>query len=68
MPFVLVDVTKFLDDVRNDLYFKTCGGLNFRVCSVAIYGRFRYVEGKTIPDVGADMLIGDKKRIFEVEH
>jgi hypothetical protein len=68
MPFLLVDVTKFLEDVRNDLYFKTCGGLNFKVCSVAIYGRFRYDEAKTIPDWGADLLIGDKKCIFELEH
>lgn len=68
MPFVLVDVTRFLDDVRNDPYFKACGGLNFKVCSVAIYGRFKWVEGKTIPDFGADLSIGDKKCIFEVEH
>ena len=68
MPFVLVDVTRFLDDVRNDLYFKTCSGLNFKVCSVAIYGRFRWVDGAKIPDVGADMTIGDKKCIFELEH
>lgn len=68
LPFVLIDVTRFLDDVRNDLYFKTCGGLNFKVCSVAIYGRFRWVEGKNIPDWGADISIGDKKCFFEVEH
>ena len=68
MPFVLVDVTRFLNDVRNDLYFKTCSGLNFKVCSVAIYGQFRWVDGAKIPDVGADMTIGDKKCIFELEH
>ena len=68
MPFVLVDVTRFLDDVRNDLYFKACSGLNFKVCSVAIYGRFRWVDGKNIPDVGAHFSVGDKTCIFEVEH
>lgn len=68
MPFVLVDVSRFIDDVRTDPYFKACGGLNFKVCSVAIYGRFRWIEAKTIPDFGVDMTVGDKKCIFEVEH
>ena len=68
MPFVLVDVSRFIDDVRTDPYFKACGGLNFKVCSVAIYGRFRWIEAKSIPDLGVDMTVGDKKCIFEVEH
>lgn len=68
MPFVLVDVTRYLEDVRTDPYFKACSGMNFKVCSVAIYGRFKWVEGKTIPDFGADLAVGDKKCIFEVEH
>ena len=68
MPFVLMDVTRYLDDVRNDPYFKACSGLNFKVCSVAIYGRFRWIEAKDIPDLGADLTVGDKKCIFEVEH
>ena len=68
MPFVLVDVSRFIDDVRTDPYFKACGGLNFKVCSVAIYGRFRWIEAKSIPDFGVDMTVGDKKCIFEVEH
>ncbi len=68
MPFLLVDVTAFLDDVRNDDYFKACGGMNFKVCSVAIYGRFRYIAARDIPDIGADLLVGDKKCIFELEH
>lgn len=68
MPFLLVDVTPFLDDVRNDDYFKACGGMNFKVCSVAIYGRLKRVEAKTIPDLGADLLIGDRKCIFQLEH
>ncbi len=68
MPFLLVDVTAFLDDVRNNDYFKACGGMNFKVCGVAIYGRFRYIEAKVIPDIGADLLIGDKKCVFVLEH
>lgn len=68
MPFMLVDVTRYLDDVRNDEYFKACGGLNFSVCTVAFYGRIKRVEAKTIPDWGADLTIGDKKCVFEVEH
>lgn len=68
MPFLLVDVGPFLDDLRNSDYFKACGGLNFKVCGVAIYGRFRYIEAKTIPDIGADLLIGDKKCVFVLEH
>jgi hypothetical protein len=68
MPFMLVDVTRFLDDVRTDDYFKACGGLNFKVCTVAVYGRLRYVEAKTIPDWVADLTVGDKKCVFEVEH
>lgn len=68
MPFLLVDVTTILDDVRNDDYFKACGGMNFKVCSVAIYGRFRYIAAKDIPDLGADLLVGDKKCVFELEH
>ncbi len=68
MPFVLVDVSRFIDDVRTDPDFKACGGLNFKVCSVAIYGRFRWIEAKSIPDFGVDMTVGDKKCIFEVEH
>lgn len=68
MPFVLVDVTPFLDDIRNDAYFKACGGLNFKVCGVAIYGRFEWREAKTIPDWGADLTVGDKKCMFVMEH
>lgn len=68
MPFFLVDVTPFLDDVRNDDYFKACGGLNFKVCGVAIYGRFEWRAAKEIPDLGADLLVGDKKCIFVLEH
>lgn len=68
MPFMLVDVTRYLDDVRNDDYFKACGGLNFKVCTVAFYGRIKRVEAKTIPDWGARLTIGDKKCVFEVEH
>lgn len=68
MPFFLVDVTPFLDDVRSDAYFKACGGLNFKVCGVAIYGHFEWREAKEIPDLGADLLVGDKKCIFVLEH
>lgn len=68
MPFMLVDLRRHLDDVRNDDDFKACGGLNFRVCTVAFYGRIKRVEAKTIPDWGASLTIGDKKCVFEVEH
>ena len=68
MPFFLVDVTPFLDDVRNDDYFKACGGLNFKVCGVAIYGHFEWRPAKEIPDLGADLLVGDKKCMFVLEH
>lgn len=68
LPYILVDVTPFLDDVRNNEFFKACGGMNFRVCSVAIYGRFRRVQAKTIPDFGADLAVGDRKCIFQLEH
>lgn len=68
MPFMLVDVTRYLDDVRNDEYFKACGGLNFKVCTVAFYGRIKRVEAKAVPDWGAKLTIGDKKCVFEVEH
>ena len=68
MPFFLVDVTPFLDDVRNDDYFKACGGLNFKVCGVAIYGHFEWRAAKEIPDLGADLLVADKKCIFVLEH
>jgi hypothetical protein len=68
MPFMLVDVTRYLDDVRNDDYFKACGGLNFKVCTVAFYGHIKRVEAETIPDWGAKLTIGDKKCVFEVEH
>jgi len=68
MPFLLVDVTPFLNDLRADDYFRACGGLNFKVCGVAIYGRFEWREAKTIPDMGADLLVGDKKCVFVLEH
>lgn len=68
MPFLLVDVTGIVDDLRNDAYFKACGGLNFKVCGVAIYGRFEWREAKDIPDWGADLTVGDKKCIFALEH
>ncbi len=68
LPFFLVDVTNILDDVRSDDYFRACGGLNFKVCSVAIYGRFEWREAKEIPDFGADLVVGDKKCVFALEH
>lgn len=68
LPFILVDVTDFLTDVREDPYFKACGGLNFRVCTVALYGHFEWREAKTIPDWGADLTVGDKKCFFKLEH
>ena len=68
LPFIFVDVTNFLTDVRDDPYFRACGGINFRVCTVALYGRFEWREAKQVPDWGADMLIGDKKCVFSLEH
>ncbi|HVY90230.1 MAG TPA: hypothetical protein VG942_15265 [Hyphomonadaceae bacterium] len=68
LPFILVDVTEILTDVREDPYFKACGGLNFRVCTVALYGRFEWREAKNIPDWTADLTVGDKKCIFKLEH
>ncbi len=67
-PTPVDGVTDFLSDVREDTYFKACGGVNFRVCTVALYGRFEWREAKSIPDWGADMLIGDKKCFFKLEH
>lgn len=68
LPFLFVDVTDFLSDVREDPYFKACGGVNFRVCTVALYGHFEWREAKDIPDWGADLLVGDKKCFFKLEH
>lgn len=68
LPHILVDVTDFLTDLREDMFFKSCGGLNFRVCSVALYGRFEWREAKSIPDVGADLTVWDKHCFFKLEH
>ncbi|MEQ1782820.1 MAG: hypothetical protein ABMA14_15755 [Hyphomonadaceae bacterium] len=67
LPFILVDVTNILGDLRGDIYFKACGGINFRVCTVALYGHFDWKPAKDIPDWGADLTVGDKKCIFEVD-
>lgn len=67
LPFILVDVTNILPDLRDDIYFKACGGLNFRVCTVALYGHFDWKPAKDIPDWGADLTVGDKKCIFQVD-
>lgn len=37
LPFIFVDVTHFLTDIREDPYFKACGGVNFRVCTAALW-------------------------------
>ena len=68
LPFILVDVTNILPDLRDDIYFKACGGINFRVCTVALYGHFDWKPAKDIPDWGADLTVGDKKCIVQVDH
>ena len=68
LPYILVDVTGIVTDLREDIYFKACGGLNFKVCTVALYGRFEWREAKDIPDVGADLAVWDRKCIFVPEH
>lgn len=68
LPFILVDVTDFLKDVREDIYFQGCGGLNFKVCTVALYGHFEWRPAKSIPDWGADFTVGKRKCIFQLEH
>ena len=49
LPYILVDVTGIVTDLREDIYFKACGGLNFKVCTVALYGRFEWREAKDDP-------------------
>lgn len=68
LPYILVDVTNILNDLREDIYFKACGGINFRVCTVALYGHFEWKPAKEIPDWGADLTVGDKKCIFQLDH
>lgn len=67
LPFILVDVTGILNDLRDDIYFKACGGINFRVCTVALYGHFDWKPAKDIPDWGADLTVGNKKCIFQLD-
>ena len=67
LPFILVDVTPILSDLRDDIYFKACGGINFRVCTVALYGHFDWKPAMDIPDWGADLTVADKKCIFQVD-
>lgn len=67
LPFILVDVTGILNDLREDIYFKACGGINFRVCTVALYGHFDWKPAKDIPDWGADLTVGAKKCIFQLD-
>ena len=68
LPYILVDVTGILTDLRGDSYFKACGGLNFKVCAVALYGHFEWREAKEIPDLGADLAVRDRKCTFVPEH
>ena len=68
LPYILVDVTGMVKDLREDIYFKACGGLNFKVCTVALYGHFEWRAAKEIPDIGADLAVWDCKCIFVPEH
>lgn len=68
LPYILVDVTGILTDLREDIYFKACDGLNFKVCTAALYGHFEWREAKEIPDLGADLAVWDRKCIFVPEH
>ena len=68
LPYILVDVTGIVTDLREDIYFKACGGLNFKVCTVALYGHFEWREAKEIPDPGANLAVWDRKCIFVPEH